>query len=406
MSNEPLIFNPVDPAYVADPYPFFRRLRSEAPVYWWERGHMWLVSRYADVEATLKHPRLSTNARDWRFYQDRMSSQLPPEVLEYFDNRLFFMNPADHARVRKLVASSFTPRAAERREAMIREVADELLDTIDPSAGFDLVQDFANHVPARIIGRMLGIPPEHVEVFRQWSDAVVQVTFPLLPPEQYLAIAQRLVPGFALLRQVIEERREQPGDDLLSALVQAEEQGDRLSLAELVALVGGLITGGSETTAHLLAFAVIELSRHPEVLARVRAEPQRLPGLVEETLRHDNFSTMGVPRYALDPVEIRGQPIAKGDMVMCMISAAMHDEDVWPDAERFDIDRDPTPSLVFGRGAHFCLGAHLARVEGRVALEALLERCPTLELAAPPVFRPHPFLRCMASLPLRPQPAA
>lgn len=401
MSTEPLVFNPVDPAFLADPYPFFRRLRSEAPVYWWERGRMWLLTKHADVEAALKNPRFSSDPRDWRFHRAQAGEELPPAVTEYFDNRLFFLPGADHTRVRKIVSGSFTPRAAAQREALVQDVTDELLREIDPREGFDFIATFANQLPARVIGRILGIPQQYEPQFREWSDALLRITLPMLPPEHYAATIRQLVPGFGLIRQVIEERRLQPADDLLSSLIEAHDQGDRLSEGELVALVGGLVTGGSETTMHLLAFALLELLRHPDVMARVIEDPELVGGVIEETLRHDNFGTMGVPRYALEDVEVRGQPIVEGDMIMCMLSAAMHDEEVWPDAERFDIGRDPIRNLSFGRGPHFCLGVHLARVEARIALRTLLARFPNLELTASPAFRPHPFLRMMQSMNLR-----
>jgi cytochrome P450 enzyme len=405
MTNEPLIFNPRDLAYVADPHPLYRRLRSEAPVYWWEPGHLWFLSHYADVEATFKDPRFTTDARTWRFYSPKLNELMPREVVEFFDHRMFYASPADHTRIRKVVASSFTPRAIAQREALVQQVVDELFAGIDARGGFDFVQAFASPMPVTVISRILDVPPEHAAAFRAWSDALIQVTYPMLPIEQHLELARRLPAGLALIRELIDRRRAEPGDDLLSSLVQAQEQGDRLSADELLALVGGLVTGGSETTMHLLAFAVLELSRHPEVTARVAADPQLLPGVIEETLRHEGFGSMGVARFALEDVEVHGQPIAKGDLVMCLTASAMRDERVYSDAERFDIDRDPTPNLSFGRGPHFCLGTHLARLTSRVALRALLERCPTLELDGPPVFRPHPFLRYMESLRLRPQPS-
>jgi cytochrome P450 enzyme len=406
MSTEPLIFNPADPAYVAHPHPFYQRLRSEAPVWWWERGRAWLVSRYADVEATLKDPRFTTDARKWRFYSAELNAQLPPEVVEFFDRRLFWAGPSDHTRIRKIVAGAFTPRAIVQREALVQGVVDELLAGIDVRGGFDFVRDFASPMPGKVISRILGIPPEHAAEFRVWSDALIQVTYPMLPIDQHLELARKIPAGLALIRELIDQRRASPGDDLLSQLVQAQEEAERLSVDELAALVGGLVTGGSETTTHLLGFAVLELSRHPEVTARVAAEPALLPGVIEETLRHEGFGSIGVARFALEDVELHGKTIAKGDLVMCVTASAMRDEAAYPDAERFDIERDPTPNLSFGRGPHFCLCAHLARLSTRVALRALLERCPTLELAAPPTFRPHPFLRYMVSLPLAPQPAA
>jgi cytochrome P450 enzyme len=404
MSTDTLVFNPADPAYLADPYPTYRRLRSEAPVYWWDRGYMWLLSRHADVESTLKDPRFSTDVRHWRFFQD--IEGWPAIISAVNESGLFQVSRGDHTRIRKLVAPSFTPRATEKREAQVQQVVDELLADVDPTQTFDLVERFAEQLPIRVISQILGIPPEHDAAFRDWGQKLIQITFPVLPVEERLEIAQQVAPGFELLERVIEERRASPGDDLLSGLIHAQEQDDRLSKNELLSLVGGLVTAGSETTVHLLAFSVLELLRHPDVLARVKADFERLPGVIEEVLRHDNFGAMGTPRYPLEDVEIRGQAIPKGDMVMCLLSAAMHDEEVWPDAERFDIDREPAPNLSFGRGAHFCLGAHLARAEARIALRTLLTRFPALSLAGEPTYRPHPLIRYMSSLPLRLQPAA
>jgi cytochrome P450 enzyme len=368
-------------------------------VYWWERGHMWLLSRYADVEATLKDPRFSTDIRDWRYYQDQ--GGIPDSIVEIRARGLFSVSRDDHTRIRKLVAPSFNPRAAETREALVQRVVDELLADVGEADELDLLKLLAEPLPVRVISQILGIPPEHDATFREWGQTLVKSVIPVLPLEVRIGLAQQLPAGYQLLARMIEERRAHPGDDLLSSLIHAQEAGDRLGSAELLALVGLLITAGSETTVHLVAFAVLELLRHPEVLARVQGDLELLPGVIEEVLRHDSFMAMGVPRYALEGVEIRGQAIAKGDMLMLLLPAAMHDEDVWPDAERFDIDREPAPNLSFGRGPHFCLGAHLARLEARVVLRTLLTRFPGMELAGEPTFHPHPLVRHMSSLPVR-----
>lgn len=400
MSNEALVFNPSDPAFIADPYPTFRRLRNEAPVYWWQWGRMWLLSRYTDVEATLKDPRFTTDLRSWSLYQEQQD--LPAKLVEVSERSVVQVSREDHTRIRKLVTPSFTPRAVEKRAALVQQVIDELLADVDETEVFDLVQRFAEELPIRVISRILGIPSEHDATFRSWGQALIQVSIPVLPLAERVELAQQIPAGFELLERVIEQRRASPTDDLLSSLIHAQEEGHRLDATELLSLVGGLITAGSETTVHLLAFAVLELLRHPDALTRVRNDHALLPGAIEEVLRHDNFGKTGaIPRFALEDVEIRGQVIPKGDMVMCLIGAAMHDETVWPDAERFDIDRDATPNLSFGRGAHFCMGAHLARIETRVALETLLTRYPEMSLAGEPQYRDHPFIRYMSTLPLR-----
>lgn len=404
MSTEALVFNPADPAYLADPYPTYRRLRSEAPVYWWDRGHMWLLSRHADVEATLKDPRFTVDVRQWRFHQD--DEGFPPIVNEVTEHGLFQVGKTDHTRIRKLVAPSFTPRAIEKREGLVQEVLDDLLAAIGDADEIDLVTQIAEPLPIRVISRMLGIPSEHDHTFREWGHKLIQITFPILPREERVALAQELPAGYELLARIIEEKRANPGDDLLSGLIHAQEQGDKLTSLELLSLVAGLVTAGSETTVHLVAFAMLELLRHPDVLARVRSNPDLLFGVMEEVLRHDNFGALGTTRYPLEDVELHGKTIPKGDMVMLLLGSAMHDEDVWPDAARFDIDRETAPNLSFGRGAHFCLGAHLARAEGRLAVRALLSRYPDLALAGEPVYRPHPLLRHMVTLPLRLRPRA
>lgn len=405
MSTDPIVINPSDPAFVADPYPLFRRLRNEAPVHWWEQGHMWIVSRYADVEATLKDPRFSPDSRHWRLHQAQGRDQMPPELVDFFKYGLFEASRADHTRIRKLVTPTVNPRAVTQREGMIQEVVDDLLAPVAGHDTFDLLPTLAGPLPIRVVSRLLGIPPEHDAEFRAWGHGAVQISFPVLPPEEQWAIMQEFPAGARLLMRIVEERRKHPGDDLLSSFIQAQEEGDRLSSGELVSLVGALIVAGSETTVHLLAFCVRQLLRRPDVLARVRADLDLLPGFIEEVLRFDNFGALGIPRYALEPVVLRGQPIEKGDMVMLILGAAMHDEEVWPDADRFDIDRDPSPNVSFGRGAHFCLGVHLARAEVKVALRTLLTRYPHLELAGEATFAPHPFIRQIASLPLRVAPA-
>ena len=403
MTDQPLVYNPGDPAHVANPYPFYRRLRSEAPVYWWEPGHMWLLSRYDDVEATLKDPRFSTDVRSWRHYQHQ--GGMPASIVEIRERGLLAVGRDDHTRIRKLVAPSFNPRAAETREALVQQVVDELLADMGGADVIDLLGLLAEPLPVRVISQILGIPPEHDASFREWGQTLIKSVIPVLPLDVRMQLAQRLPAGYELLAKLVEERRADPGDDLLSSLIHAQEAGERLDSNELLALVGLLVTAGSETTVHLVAFAVLELLRHPETLARVRADLELLPGVIEEVLRHDCFMAMGVPRYALEDVELRGKTIAKGDMLMLLIPAAMHDESVWPDAERFDIDREPAPNLSFGRGPHFCLGAHLARLEARVVLRTLLTRFPRMELAGEPTFRPHPLVRHMSTLPVRLRPA-
>ncbi|MCA9711623.1 MAG: cytochrome P450, partial [Myxococcales bacterium] len=380
MTAEPFVYQPHDPANIADPYPAFARLRAEQPVYYWEQGRSWMLTGYDDVVALLKDPRFTTDARAWQYFQDAQG--IPEEVRRYFAKGLFQLDAEGHARVRKLVAPVFTPRRAAAREPMIQQVVDELLERADAEGRgvIDLVPDLADPLPLQVIRRILGISAEHDPAFRAWSLDTIRMVFPgMVPVEELEAAGQRMPAGYALVRSIIEERRAHPGDDLLSAMIQARDEDDRLDEEELVALVTGLVIAGSETTVHLVGRCVINLIRHPEVQARVRADLELLPAFVEEVLRNDNFGLGGVVRYAREDAEVGGTRIAKGEMVSCMLGAAMHDASVFSDPERFDLDRDSTPNISFGRGPHFCLGAHLARTEARVAVQTLLTRFPVLE---------------------------
>lgn len=399
-------FNPQDPSFIVNPYPVFRQLRTEAPLYYWEQGRSWLVSRYEDVRGLLKDPRCTPDVRHWKYFRAEDMHQ-GPELEEIANHGLFQASPQDHRRIRQTVRSAFTPSAATRQADVIRQVVEELIveAEIDARESFDLVKALAEPMPIRVIGRMLGVPQSQERDFRQWANAVILLAFPNLPPEVMADAAARFPAGYRLMKRLIEERRGNLGEDLLSDLISAQD-GDRgLSDQELLSMVAGLISAGSETTVHLLAFSVNCLLRFPEVHRRVRADRSLIPGLVEEVLRFDNFGALGVPRYLLEDIDLHGKHLGKGEMLMCLLGAAMHDDGVWPDAEQFDIDRSPIPNISFGVGPHFCLGAHLARKEVNVALDVLLDRYPVLERAGEPRFDPHPLMRHLASLPVRVRPA-
>jgi cytochrome P450 len=211
-----------------------------------------------------------------------------------------------------------------------------------------------------------------------------------------------LVPeGLALLEEVVAERRRQRGDDLLSTLIHHEEAGERLTTQELLSLVGALVIAGSETTTHLISFAVWNLLRHPEQLALVRADPGLLRGAIEEVLRFDSFGKLGNPRYVVERYQLGDVELRPGQMLIALLPAALRDPEVFPDADRFDIRRDNLRSIAFGSGAHYCMGAALARLEGEVAIGRLLQAFPSLDLAAPPTYARHVSMRCMARLPVR-----
>ncbi len=396
----PFVFNPYSPEFEAHPAATFRLLQEHAPVYYWERGRVWLLSKYKDVIEAMKDPRFSRSARDGLHYQPLPASP------EYEDHRLstehglFMVTPADHLRLRRLVNPSFSPKAVEYLRDKIVEVTREALDELPNEDVVDLAP-VADNIPMRVIGKLLAIPPEFEEGFLAFGRIRLQLLSPLMPTEQRDALVRGLAPGYLEFRRLISERRQHPGQDLLSTLIHHEEEGARLSEPELLGLVEALIVAGTDTTGHTLRFLLLDLLRNPEQLARVRQDPSRARDAMEESLRFDKFNRFGVPIYALEDVTIRGMTIKKGEMVMPLTGAIGHDPEAFGDPEKFDIDRPDLGEVRnFGAGPHACLGLHLARLEFEILLPMILERFPEMSLAGPPEYRPHAYFRVIGRLPV------
>ncbi|QRK07154.1 cytochrome P450 [Archangium violaceum] len=394
-------FNPYAPGFDANPYPALEKLRTEAPLFYWEQGRGWLVSRYEDAVAVLRdNKRFSPDRAEWEFASVLGSAAMVPELAELNKNGLFALNAQDHARVRKLVSPALTPRAIERLRPEIQAIVDEILDGVAAKGRLDVVNEFAERIPARVIGSMLKIPKGREELFQDFTNAVIKNVLPgLVAPEEQELLRRHIREGIALVGETIEDRRRNPLEsDILTTLIQTEEQGDKLNKQELLSLVAALIVGGFETTVHLIAFCVYNLLQRPEVLAQVKTEPELLKNFVEEVLRFDNFGKLGISRYALEDVELGGVRIKKGQMLLIMLNSALRDESTFDKADVFDIRRNTNASIAFGHGAHYCIGANLARLEVQIAVGTLVRRFPELRLVKPPSFGPHPVIRRMESL--------
>ncbi|AKT42689.1 cytochrome P450 [Chondromyces crocatus] len=400
-------FDPFTNDYAKDPYPTLERLRANSPLLYWEEGRCWVASRYATVVVLLRDPRFTTDRSVWEHAGHGQAAALCPEFVEMNRNGLFSLDQVAHARVRKLVSPSFTPRAIERLRPAVQGIVDEVLDAAEGKDVLDVTRDFADQIPVRVIGALLNIPADRQAQFHHFADAVVRQLMPMLIKpseieENFAAIRE----GIAMIEGVIEERRQHPIEgDILTSLIQAEEQGDRLSKGELVSLVSGLVVGGSETTVHLIGFMVLNLLQRPELLAEAKANPELIKGVLEEVLRFDNFGRLGITRYAKEDIELDGARIKKGQMVILMLNSAMRDAAAIPMPDTFDPHRDTVTSLAFGNGAHFCLGASLARLEGQIAVGTLLSRFPDLRQEKGAVFGPHPLIRKLDSLQVRLRPA-
>jgi pimeloyl-[acyl-carrier protein] synthase len=390
-------FNPMDPAFVADPYPTYRRLRAEDPVHHSPLG-FWVLTRYDDVIAALRDPRLAKEAIA-AFVAARFGAPMPALGLSMLDR-----DPPDHTRLRSLVSKAFTPRVVEGLRPRIQQIVDGLLDRVQSAGSMDLIEEFAYPIPVIVICEMLGVPVEDHERFKGWSlDIARGLDSVLLPPDSDVPRRSMAARGALAdyFRELIARRRASPRADMLSGLIAAEEAGDRLSENELLATCILLLIAGHETTVNLIGNGTLALLRHPDQLRLLRGNPGLIAGAVEELLRFDG-PVQRTARIPSEDVVIDGHTIAKGEMLMPFIGAADRDPAQFPEPDRLDITRTDNRHIAFGWGIHFCLGAPLARVEGQIAINTLVQRLPKLALATDaPEFRQSLTLRGLKSLPVR-----
>jgi cytochrome P450 len=384
----------LDPTFRADPHPVLARLRRDEPAHYDGVINRWVLTRHDDVERVLRDRTMSLDphkANEGTY----MRLFLPPPGQAA---NMLFSDPPDHTRLRALVNKAFTPRAVERLAPRIRRIIDELLDPVAEGESFDLIEALAGPLPVIVIAEMLGIDPADRDDFKRWSELDVRTFNPFLSDEERAAVSSALGERDAYLRRVLARRRAQPRDDLLSALIAAEEAGDRLDDDEIVTMCELLLVAGNVTTTDLIGNGVWILLRHPTELSKLRAEPSLIDNAVEEILRFESPVVQSV-RIPTSDVAIRGCPMRRGESVVVFLAAANRDPDVYPEPDRFDVTRRDVHHQSFGGGVHFCLGAPLARLEARLAIGALLERFPHLRLAdEAPVWRALPVFRGLANL--------
>jgi cytochrome P450 len=397
-SAEPL-FNPMSPDVIRDPYPHYHRLRRLDPLHRSPLG-FFVASRHADVGFVLRDKRFGKD------YAGRMTRRLGAQVMEepiYRSMRHWMLqqDPPDHTRLRGLVVKAFTARRVEDMRPRIQEIVDEALDRVAPRGHMDLIADFAFRLPVIVICEMLGIPEEDHEMFflgaRTGGRLLDPVPLSRAEIDEANAGNQASAEYF---RHLFELRRRQPGDDLTSELVQAEEEGSKLTNEELTANIILLFGAGHETTVNLIGNGLLALHRNPDQLQLLQANPALITNAIEEFLRYDS-SVQLTGRTALETVTVGELDVPKGDTVLCLLGAANRDPAVYPDPDRLDITRANIRPFSFGGGIHFCLGAQLARIEGEIAIATLLRRFPTLKLddAENPDWRQTFVLRGLNRLP-------
>lgn len=386
-----LEFNPYSYELHEDPYPIYKRLRDEEPAYWNDTLRFWALSRHADVLAGFKDSSLLSNAQGVSL--ERSSGGAASELASFLA-----MDPPRHDQMRALVARGFTPRRVAELEPRVRALAAAHIDSFIERGTCDFIQEFAGKLPMDVVSELLGVPLADRDMLRHWADTVLhrEEGNPAVPPAAMEATRNLLV----YYGQLLGERKRQRGNDLVSALLDTDIDGERLEDKEIIAFLFLMVIAGNETTTKLLGNAVYWLWRNPDQRAVLRQQPQLVPQWVEETLRYDN-STQMLARTLTRDTTLHGRQLHAGDRLLLLLGAANRDERVFNDPDRYDIRRDTGESLAFGKGTHFCMGAALARLEARVGLEAVHQRLPDFEIDAAGLVRVHsPNVRGFASMPM------
>jgi hypothetical protein len=395
----PLVFDPLDPAFLADPYPFYRRLREHAPVFKTEQG-FWLLSRYDDVASSLRDKRFGkdfTGTIMRRYGADRLKEP----TIANLSRTMLVLDPPDHTRLRGLVTKAFTARRIADMRPRIRALVDQQLDRVVDKGAMDVIRDLAHRLPVIVICDMLGIPEEHRAGFLVGSNVSGRILDPVPMTPEELAHANAMTEaGNSYFDQLCDLRRREPQDDLTTELVRAEEAGDRLSGEELRANIGLLFGAGHETTTNLIGNGLLALHRSPDQWRRLKDDPSLVPGAVEELLRFDSSVQM-TGRVTNTEVEIGGVALPAGESVIMLLGAANRDPAQYADPDRLDVGRQNVRPMSFGGGIHHCLGAQLARLEAELVFSALVERLPSLELPEKdkPQWRRSFTLRGLTELP-------
>ncbi|MCX5559368.1 cytochrome P450 [Streptomyces sp. NBC_00038] len=396
----PQAFDPWDPAFLADPYPAYEELRARGRVHYFEPTKQWLVPHHADVSALLRDRRLGRTYQH-RFTHEDFGRTAPSPEHEPFhvlnDHGMLDLEPPDHTRIRRLVSKAFTPRTVEQLKPYVDQLAGELVGRLVAAGGGDLLTDVAEPLPVSVIAEMLGIPESDRAPLRPWSADICGM-YEMNPSQETAAKAVRASEEFtAYLLGLIEARRKEPGEDLISGLIAAYDDGERLTEQEMISTCVLLLNAGHEATVNATVNGWWALFRNPGQLAALRADHSLVPTAVEELMRYDTPLQL-FERWVLDDIEIDGTTIPRGSEIAMLFGSANHDPAVFTAPEELDLSRPDNPHISFSAGIHYCIGAPLARLELTASLRALLSQAPTLTLAAEPVRKPAFVIRGLEGL--------
>ncbi|HTK11424.1 MAG TPA: cytochrome P450 [Ktedonobacteraceae bacterium] len=378
---------------IRNPHAFYAQLRTETPLYYVEEMNAWVLTTYEDALWLLKDPRFTKDSRKITPPEGEQNPRME-EMAAHMRNMLM-TDPPDHTRLRSLVSKAFTPRMIELLRPRIQQIADELLDTVQERGSMDFIPEFAYPLPITVISEMLGIPVADRQQFRVWTRRIIN-----MEEEARISSLQEFL-GY--IKTLLDEKRVHPGNDLVSSLVQVEEQGDQLRENELVSMIFLLIVAGHETTVNLLGNGTLALLQHPEQIQLLQHDPSLIPAAVEELLRYTAPVSLSDERWATEDILLHGKVIRQGQMVLASLLSANADPQHCPAGDALDITRQENQHLAFGKGIHFCLGAPLARMEGQIAFSTLFRRLPNLRLTSDPaqlIWNVNPMLRGLTSLPV------
>jgi cytochrome P450 len=381
-------FNLTSSTFKADPYPTFARLRDSDPVYQYATSpsgqRTWLITRYADADAILRDERFVKDLRNVSPPEERAPRpETVPSASDLMSMMMTDVDPPDHTRLRSLASQSFTPRMVEQWRGRVQEITDKLIDAVVEKGTMDLIEEFAFPFPMRVISEILGVPAEDSAMLHRWTKAIADA---LGDPVAFQQAAPHLQAFYVYLCTLIDDKRLNPADDLVSRLIQAEDAGDRLSKRELVTMVFLLIVAGHDTTASMIGNGMLALLTHPAqmTLLKNNPDPALLKTAVEEFLRYRSPFMQATFRWACADVQLDEKLIRRGDGVVISLASANRDETAFGEADTLDITRRENAHLAFGKGIHYCLGAPLARLEGQIAIGTLLRRLPKLHLEIDP----------------------
>jgi pimeloyl-[acyl-carrier protein] synthase len=389
----------LDPQILADPYPLYHRLLTEDPVHWDPFLHTWIVTRYEDVLTVLQHFIASRTPTPEQLTALGLPNLVP--FAEVLVRQMLFLDPPAHGRIRLLASKAFTPRRVEALRSHIQDITDNLLDAVQDGGSMDVIADLADPLPAIVTAEILGLPPSDWKQLTTWSTNFAEIlgNFQHNPEgaSRVLHILEEMTQYF---REAIREHQENPRDDLISAFLAAEQEGDRLTEEEVVANSIMVMTGGQETTTNLIGNGMLTLLRYSEQLEQLRTNPALIPSAIEELLRYES-PIQYTSRLAPDDIELGGKIIRKRQAVIAVMGAANRDPERFPDPDQLDLTRKDNRHLAFAWGAHFCFGAPLARLEGEVAFGTMLRRMPGMKLVPGPArWRANMGFRGLTTLPV------